>query len=289
MMSVLGEAVLRRIYTLRRSSVDESALARHVDCDRYIRWQFDTSPALFSKYPEFDIRGKTVLDLGCGTGGRAAWLAQAGAARVVGIDLNAAEINVAREAVPRLYPDVAGRVEFLACGENDRLSIGPFDVVLLIDSMEHVVSPPQMMRLAYDYTNPGGRCYFSCYGFYHHAGSHMGLVPFDNVFFSDETILNVTRWLVSRPDYVPHRFDSDPPLERWRGIYDLRDRPGEHLNKLTLRQMKLLTRHSIFRRARMTVIGFGHRRKWLRFLDWMKDVPLLQEVWHSYVVVDLER
>ena len=159
----------------------------------------------------------------------------------------------------------------------------------MVDCMEHVVSPPSMMRLAHGYTRPGGQFFFSNYGYYHHAGSHTDLLPFVNVVFSDETILNVTRRLVTEPDYQPTRFDSDPPIERWRGLYDLRDRPGEHLNKLTLREMKKLVRHSIFSETRMTVVGFGRKHPLLRLLDGLRHVPLIQEVYHSLVVVECRK
>lgn len=85
-------------------------------------------------------------------------------------------------------------------------------------------------------------------------GDPHGPDPFVNLLFSDETILNVIRWDVSRPDYRPTRFDSSPPLERWKGLYDLRDRPGEYLNKITIRGVRRLLRYGPFRSSRLTVI-----------------------------------
>jgi hypothetical protein len=148
-----------------------------------------------------------------------------------------------------------------------------------------------MMRLCYAYTAPGGKCWMSLPGWYHAHGSHFGMVPFVNLLFSDETILNVQRWIVSRPDYQPSRFDSDPPIERWRGLYDLSQRPGEYLNKMTLGKLKRLLKHSIFPAARMHVIGFQHPapKPLFRLVNRLRHVPLLQEVFHSYVVLELAR
>jgi SAM-dependent methyltransferase len=244
---------------------------------------------MFAKYPDFDLRGKSVLEIGCGTGGRSAYLASQGAGRVVAIDINRDEIEIARRTCPELYPQIQGVVDYLSCCEDRPLEIGEFDVVVMVDCMEHVVSPPAMMRLAHGYTRPGGQFFFSNYGYYHHAGSHTELLPFVNLFFSDETILNVIRRLVTEPDYEPTRFDSDPPLERWRGLYDLRDRPGEHLNKLTLRDMKKLVRHSIFSETRMTVIGFGGKHPVLRLIDGLRHLPVIQEAYHSLVVVECRK
>jgi 2-polyprenyl-3-methyl-5-hydroxy-6-metoxy-1,4-benzoquinol methylase len=297
-MSYLGETILKGLtrmaaglYRRRAATNDDSRgeEGREQGWASYIQWQFQTSEALFTKYPNWDIAGKSILEIGCGTGGRATYLATAGARRVVAIDINAHEIEVARRLCPKLYPGSTGRVEYLVSKELDTLDIGRFDVVLMVDSMEHVVSPVQMMRLAHDYTRPGGRFYFSNIGWYHYAGAHMDLFPFVNVLFSDETILNVMRWKVSRPDYVPTRFDSSPPVERWRGIYDLRDRPGERLNKLTIADMKRLVRHSIFASTRLTVVGFGRSHPVVRALNVLRHVPVVQEVVHSYVVVECRR
>lgn len=289
-MSFVGEYVLRSIVTLRSRRGGRVMLAApeqdHAD---YIAMQFASSPSLFSKYPKLDLRGKRVLEIGCGTGGRTAFLASQGVERAVGIDINAAEIEVARREVPKLFPEVASLVEYHVAMESGRLDIGEFDVVVLIDCLEHVVSPPDMLRLAHDYMRPGGQCYISLYGWYHARGSHFGLMPFVNVFFSDEEILNVARWWVSRPEYKPHRFDSDPPVARWRGLYDLRQRPGEYLNKITLAEMKKLVRHAPFSRGQMHVIGFGRSSPVVKALNVLRHIPVIQEALHSYVVLEFEK
>jgi SAM-dependent methyltransferase len=287
-VSKLGELVLRNVWQLyRRWSPPPPASARNDSREAYIRWQFETSEGLFGMYPNFDIQGKSVLEIGCGTGGRAAWLATGGAARVVAIDINAHEIETAREMCPKLFPEIQGKVEYLASEEGDLLPLGEFDVVLLVDAMEHVVSPPAMMRLAHHYTAPGGKFYFSVLGWFHHSGSHMGILPFANVFFSDETLLNFTRWKVSRPGYKLGLFDSVPPTKRWEGLYDLRDRPDEHLNKITVREIKRLVKYSIFSQTTMTVCGFRHGPA--RWFNPLRHVPVLQEMFHSYVVVECRK
>jgi SAM-dependent methyltransferase len=285
-MAKLGEVVLRRLVSLVNPPRNE---VPHWSWESYIQWQYTSSDRLFSKYPNLDLSGKDVLEIGCGTGGRTAFLAMQGARRTVGIDINAQEIHVARELCPTLYPAIQGRCEYVVSEENVALDLGRFDVVIMADCMEHVVSPPHMLRLGYEYTRPGGHLYFSSVGWYHYKGSHMDLIPFVNVFFSDETIINVTRWRLSRPDYRPSHWDSDPPTERWNGLYNLRDRPGEHLNKLTLREMKRLVKYSAFSKAKLTVIGFGTGHAMFRPLDPLRHIPWIQEMYHSLVVVECQR
>jgi len=279
----ISEFLLKR-YASLVSKPRNSGKRRQSPAD-YFRWQLETSPALFSLLPNLDLRGKRVLEIGCGLGGRSAWLAENGPQEVIGIDINAPEIERARELTGSHRPQLRN-LTFLQSQEDAQLNIGEFDVVLLIDSLEHVHFPDKILKLAHSYTGPGGRAYFTTLGWYHHAGSHTGL-PFVNLFFSDETILNFIRWQVSRPDYQPSMWDSDPPIARWEGIYDLRDRPGEYLNKVTIRQMNRLVRHSSFSFGKLHVLGFSNPK--LKWLNPISSIPWVQEVIHSCVVAEFVR
>jgi 2-polyprenyl-3-methyl-5-hydroxy-6-metoxy-1,4-benzoquinol methylase len=246
----------------------------------YFLWQLETSPVLFSQLPNLDLRNKRVLEIGCGLGGRSCWLAANGPAEVVAIDVNGPEIDRARELATGHFPNT-NNLTFVHTTEDAKADIGEFDVVLLIDSLEHVLSPTKVLKLAYSYARPGARVYFTTCGWYHHAGSHTG-IPFVNLFFSDETILNFIRWQVSQPGYVPSMWDSDPPTLRWEGIYDLRDRPGEYLNKVTIGQINKLVRYSTFSRGTLHVVGFRNAK--LRWLNPLARIPWIQEIVHGCVV-----
>ena len=287
-MPAFQELILRRIMLGQRQPDAAPAWAHTDHWRRYIQWQYESSAKLFAKFPNFEIRGKTVLEIGCGTGGRSAWLAGAGASKVTAIDINADEIQVARTLVPELFPREARNVTFEVSQEERPLSIGRFDVVVLVDCLEHVVSPPGILRLAYQYTDDGGSCFAGLQGWFQKSGSHFG-IPFVNLFFSDEAILNAQRWWVSRPEYVPTRFDSNPPVDRWRGLYDLRQRPGEYLNKITIGEIRKLLKYTEFPRRALHVIGFGGRNPLIKTINVLRRVPLLQEVFHSYIVLELRR
>jgi len=60
-----------------------------------------------------DLRGRRVLDVGCGTGTFAAWLVEYAAARVWGVDPSAEMLAVAREKLPRGIALKQGRAEDL--------------------------------------------------------------------------------------------------------------------------------------------------------------------------------
>jgi magnesium-protoporphyrin O-methyltransferase len=87
---------------------------------------------LLSMLP-LDLKGRRVLDAGCGTGAMAAELAQRGA-HVVAVDLSATLVNLARERVGRAHHE--GSVEFLA-GDMTDPALGRFDYIVAMDSLIH--------------------------------------------------------------------------------------------------------------------------------------------------------
>ena len=88
-MSAIGESILKKLVekSIRGGSSNQRT---HQD---YIAWQYDSSPKILGKIRNLDVKGKRVLDIGCGTGGRTAYLASLGAEEVVGIDINQEEID----------------------------------------------------------------------------------------------------------------------------------------------------------------------------------------------------
>lgn len=97
------------------------------------------------------------LELGCGSGGLS--LALAGRfARIVGLDLSDARIELARHAVTEHRPDLSGRVEFTRGDAGARLEFpnDSFDVVIACAVLEHVVDPFLMVDEIARVCRPGG-------------------------------------------------------------------------------------------------------------------------------------
>ena len=87
---------------------------------------------LLSWLPE-DLRGRRLLDAGCGTGALAVEAARRGA-DVVAIDLSPTLVNLARERLPAIPGP--GRVDFRS-GDMLGNTLGQFDHVVAMDSVIH--------------------------------------------------------------------------------------------------------------------------------------------------------
>lgn len=105
------------------------------------------------------IKGKRVVDVGCGGGILAESMARRGA-NVLGIDLadkplKVAQLHAMEAGVANLdYRSVA--VETLAAEQS-----GQFDVVTCMEMMEHVPDPSSVVQACANLVKPGGWVFFS--------------------------------------------------------------------------------------------------------------------------------
>jgi len=103
-----------------------------------------------------DVRGQSVLDLGCGYGFWGRELKRAGAARVVGVDISKRMIALAREESQKHGDDV----EFYVGDANEALLGEHFDLVVaicLFNYAETLQNLQNMFRNVAGYLHSGGR------------------------------------------------------------------------------------------------------------------------------------
>ena len=106
-----------------------------------------------------DLKGKQVLDIGCGGGILADAMARQGA-EVLGIDLATKSLRVAQlHALEAQTPNV----NYLEISAEDLASEKPasFDVVTCMEMLEHVPDPASIVRACAALVKPGGWVFFS--------------------------------------------------------------------------------------------------------------------------------
>jgi 2-polyprenyl-3-methyl-5-hydroxy-6-metoxy-1,4-benzoquinol methylase len=124
------------------------------------------------------FRGKSVLDVGCAYGGFLVAARQAGAARVVGIDIDPQLLDLARlQLADHHVRAQIVEADITHDGVGDRF--GRFDVVLCNDVIEHVVDPALCAANLASVLKRGGKVFLeipngSAVDFMHRDG-HYGL------------------------------------------------------------------------------------------------------------------
>ncbi len=111
-------------------------------------------PALRSLLP--DLRGRGVLDLGCGFGWFCRWARQQGAARVLGIDVSARMLAQARATTRDPAVDYAGRDM-----EDLELPAGSFDLAYSSLGLHYVENLERLVGECTGRSLPGASLVFS--------------------------------------------------------------------------------------------------------------------------------
>jgi len=132
-----------------------------------------------------ELRGRVVVDFGCGEGSEAVEVARRGAARVVGVDLRESVLAAARRNAERA--GVADRCRFTTATDERA------DVVLSLDAFEHFADPAGVLRVMRGMLKPDGRV-VAVFGptWYHPLGGHLfSVFPWAHLLFTERALI---RW-----------------------------------------------------------------------------------------------
>jgi 2-polyprenyl-3-methyl-5-hydroxy-6-metoxy-1,4-benzoquinol methylase len=116
------------------------------------RWLGPTTLASF--------RGKRVMDVGCGMGRNPYWYVEAGAASVLGVDMDDGSLAAARQ---NLAPFANARVAKHSAHELDPGVVGTFDRVTCIGVLHHLAEPENALQRMWSCVAPGGDLVLWCY------------------------------------------------------------------------------------------------------------------------------
>jgi SAM-dependent methyltransferase len=131
------------------------------------------------------IRGKIVIDFGCGEGSEAIEIAQRGAKRVIGIDIREEVLQTARQRA--VNTDVQNTCAFVP--STSELA----DIVVSVDAFEHFADPAEILRIMSTLLQPAGEVLVS-FGptWYHPLGGHLfSVFPWAHLIFSEKALI---RW-----------------------------------------------------------------------------------------------
>jgi len=134
------------------------------------------------------------MDLGCGLGAKTIAVSGAGAAKVVGIDTDLEKVRRAREVAGRSGAD---GIEFaVQSGSHLAFKDDCFDVVLLLDVVEHLTDPAKVVAECARVLRSGGRMLVGFPPYRSPWGGHLFThvpIPWVHLLFPDREVLDLWR------------------------------------------------------------------------------------------------
>ncbi len=252
----LGEKLAQQAFHLVCSK-DSSRLPDYDE--QYFRRGFDQAKRFCDRFQgRLDLRGKTVLDFGCGFGSACIFMALQGARGVVGVDIDERRIALARSKLNSEYASLSSIVDFrLACEAEP----GQFDVIISKDSFQNYTDPEAVVLAMKQQLSPGG---ILAIGFgplwkspYGGSIDFMTRVPWAHLLFPESVIMRERRRF--RPD------ENAKSFEEIRG----------GLNRMTLRKyLRIITEAGLeFEYLKTNVSS----RKVVGLLSLLRRMPFCEE------------
>ncbi len=213
---------------------------------------------------EFDvglIRGKRVLDFGCGSGDLSFFAADAGAAGVVGIDLSSDLID--RAEARRTGVPSGDIIRFARELKTDSISLpdASVDVILCFDVLEHIMEYERIIGEWRRVLAPGGRVLIWWSVWWHPYGHHLHTMiplPWVHAVLDDAAMHRVCARIYDSPHFRPRLWHLDAEGRR---------KPNPHvgattgyLNRLTISGFERAVRRAGLRVERKTVHPFSGQR-----------------------------
>ena len=191
-----------------------------------------------------ELKGKSVIDFGCGVGRESVVIAQHGAARVIGIDIRDSVLEQARK---RAREEGVGDTCVFARSTDDRC-----DILVSLDSFEHFADPAEILRLMHNLLNASGRALIE-FGppWLHPYGGHLfSVFPWAHLIFTENSLI---RW---RSDF---KKDGATHFSEVSG----------GLNQMTVSRFLTLLDHSDFRTLRFEAVPIRAARFF--FNGWTRE------------------
>lgn len=185
------------------------------------------------------IRGKTVLDFGCGNGRGCVELVQHGAGCAIGVDVRQDRVDMAQELARKAGVDAR-------CHFGTQLPEDHADYAVSVDAFEHFDDPEGVLRTIWASLVPGGAFVVS-FGptWYHPYGGHFfSVFPWSHLMFSERAQI---RWRAEFKDDGATRFTE----------------VEGGLNCMTIRRFERMATNSGFTIATLRLVPI-RRLRWLR-------------------------
>jgi len=259
--------------------------AAKTGAEAYFQWEFDQAEHSYSAFqPYIELKGKNVLDVGCGLGGKELFYLQKGARSVTGLDISQTNVRIARSCFAERQPDPGQRLRLVVADAAAMpFADNSFDVAISTYTFEHLADPAGVLGEMQRVIKPGGEVFISFPPYFSPWGAHLTdwiRFPWCQVLFSERALLNVARTIeeseqihASLPEFA--RIDLAEAVEL------------PHVNKLTVAGFERFLETSSLKVVSKVhrPVGAEMARVLRPILSLATKIPLLREMFTSSVVL----
>ena len=137
------------------------------------------------------FKDKTIVDIGCGAGGKSLYYASRGAKEVIGVEILEKYRTEAESLAAELM--LSDKFRFV-CADATALPFaeGSIDTIIMNDAMEHVANPEAVLDECLRVLKAGGRLFVNFPPINHPFGAHLSdliYIPWVHLFFSEATLV----------------------------------------------------------------------------------------------------
>ncbi len=251
--------------------------------EAYSDWEYRWGRDLNRTYlePAGDLKGKTILDIGCGLGGKTMSYGDCGASAVFGTDISVEYTAASLEYASR--GDFSFRWAFFTA-DASRLPLADnqFDTVVANDTMEHFTDPEEALLEMERVTKPGGAIWIFFTPYYSPLGSHLYdyiYIPWCHLLFTRRQLHRAVRRILASRNPAD---SSEAVTGQADEIMNSFDRD---LNRMSVRRFLKMTR----RFPGLTITFRGLKPAKFPFLKILTGLPLVRELFTGSLVCRLEK
>ncbi|HUS58101.1 MAG TPA: class I SAM-dependent methyltransferase [Planctomycetota bacterium] len=218
----------------------------------YSTFEYNARKDFVSRFPGgIEVRGKRVLDLGCGKGGETVGYAEEDPSLIVGVEIDEQYV---RQAAAYAGEKLPGRpVAFvLADAAKMPFADASFDVIVSHDVFEHLSEPQRVLEECRRVLVPGGRMYLS-FGplWYSPYGGHVvyfSPVPWSHLLVPEKTMFRArSRFRDDGARSYKEAGVCKMTLKRFERLLDRCDMKVVFIERRAVKNLKVLVRIPVVR------------------------------------------
>lgn len=265
------------------------------DIGTYGQWRDASLNSSWRHFSDEELRGRDVLDFGCGAGQLAFLFASKGLARsITGVDIDTAALARA-QAELAAHPEWQDSLRFIE-GDVTGLPLADesVDLITAFDCMEHVMEPGAILADWARVLRPGGRVLIEWFPFKGPWGPHMEAlipVPWSHVLFGEKAMFRAAAAIYDDPAFVPRHWDlaedGAKKPNKWTQWESFAEQA--YVNQLDTATFRKLAEAAGLGIPRLDRSGFGRSGAKKLIGDALMAVPGLGDYVTSYTVIALEK